>query len=118
MKRLLFVLALTIFSLTSFAQSGTNVTQVTADDQSQSVEIFVNKKGKIQLNGKKISLNKLEKQLLELKKGKGSVKFAAESTSNKSARDKAVGELSKLFKKYGLEVKVFTDKSFKKPLLF
>ena len=79
MKRFLLVLALAIFTLNSFAQSNTSNSKITAYDQSQSLEVFVSKKGKIEVNGKKISLADLEKQLLELKKRKGFVKFERRS---------------------------------------
>jgi biopolymer transport protein ExbD len=115
MKRFLFVFALTLCSLNSFAQS--NPIQTSSVQQTPSLEIFVNEKGKIYVDGKKVSITELDQQLADLKKNNGFVKFAKEKITKKSAYEKLT-EATKLFSKYQRVVKLYTDKTFTKEHLF
>jgi biopolymer transport protein ExbD len=116
MKRIVFILALALFSFNSYAQSNYPKTQTTNIDKTQYLQVFVNAKGKLFVDGKKMSLKNLDKKLAVLSKNNGYIQLAREGGYNSkvAATNKKVVEL---FRKHGRMVKTYTDKTFTKEIL-
>ena len=114
MKRILFVLTLSIFSLNSFAASQVAIQPKEISQQKASIELYIDAKGRVYVNGKKMSSKKIEKMLIDIKSKKGIVKFAIEN-KHREMTSKGL-EVVKLFRKHEISVEVFTDKTFSKQL--
>ncbi len=112
MKRILFVLTLSIFSLNSFAATETSLQSIEIAQQKESIQLYINANGKVFVDGKKISIKKLEKALIEIKKKKGIVKFANADKSTKIAGKRL--EVMKLLRKHQIAVEVYSDNTFSK----
>ena len=117
MKRIFFILAIALFSFNSFAQSNYPKTQTVNIDQSKYLQVFINTKGKLIVDGKKMSLKTLDKKLAELKKNNGYVQLAREGGYNKKVAT-TNKEVIELFRKHGRMVKTYLDKSFSKEMTF
>jgi biopolymer transport protein ExbD len=116
MNRIIFVLTLSIFSIHSFAatQKLSHVHQ--SFQQQANIELFIDAKGKVFVDGKKISMNKLEKILIEIKDKKGLVKFANDEKNTKMKGNRL--EVMKLLRKCQISVEVYSDNTFSKVIRF
>lgn len=112
MKRILFVLAFSIFSINSFADGHQIHLIIETLQQQASIELYIDADGKVLVDGKKIGIKKLEKRLIEIKNNKGLVKFANAKNNRKMAGKRL--EVMKLLRKHQLSVEVYTDKTFSK----
>lgn len=117
MKRILFVLAIALFSIDASSQvfkPERRKLEKTATTQSQTIELYINGRGKIYVNNKKTSVKKLEEILTQLEANNGVVKFARDNSSTKATEKSR--EVSKLISKYKRRVEYFTDKTFSKQI--
>jgi len=115
MKRIVFILALALFSFQSYAQStGIPLKKPVKIDQTQYLEVFINAKGKIYVNGKKTKLKDVDPLLSDLKQKNGYVRLAREGKNNSKKGMTALDEVSKLIKKYGRMIRIYSDKNFTK----
>lgn len=112
MKRIFFVLTLSIFTFNSFAATQKTVQISETLQQQSSIELYIDAKGKVFVNGKKISIKKLEKTLIEIKNKKGLVKFANAKNNSKMAGKRL--EVMKLLRKHQIGVEVYTDNTYSK----
>ena len=78
------------------------------------VKIFVNKKGNITLNGSSITLEELDKELMQLKKENGLVYYSRDNLA-KDPHKNAM-QVIKLVVKHELSIKFFMDKTFEIPI--
>ena len=109
MKKILFVVALAFFSISSYSQSTNTVEQVQYDN-SQYIQVYITAKGKLLVNDQKTNIKDFEKTLRQLEERNGIVKFARESASKK-AQEKSK-EVSKLISKYKRKVEHYNDRAF------
>lgn len=111
MKRILFILLLALFSFQLNAQSDSF--QIKGVDQTQYLEVFINAKGKLFVDGKKTNLKNFDKALADLKERKGYVRIAREGSYSKkvAATQKKV---SALIFKYKRVSRAYSDKTFTK----
>jgi biopolymer transport protein ExbD len=116
MKRIIFILALALFSMNSYGQS-TVTPQKVQIDETQFVQLVINTKGKIYVDGKKTSIKNLDKILSDLKKKNGLVKMARDGEYNKKVAATSK-EVSALMRKHKIMVKPYVDKTFTKELRF
>jgi len=112
MKRILFILTLSIFSLNAFAISETQIQSEEISQQKETIELYIDANGKVFVDGKKISIKKLEKALVEIKEKKGLVKFANADKSQKMGGKRL--EVMKLLRKHQIAVEVYSDNTYSK----
>lgn len=112
MKKFVLFLLLSSISIYGFANDYMDSTQIKSIDFNESIEVYINKKGKILVDNKKINIKELDLLLKDLKKKKGTLKLAQASLKlNKVQKTNA--ELSKLINKHKIKVELYTDNSFK-----
>lgn len=117
MKRIVFILALALFSFHSYAQSTASPKPSTAVDQTQYLQVFINAKGKIYVDGEKTRLKDFEQLLSDLKKRNGYIRLAKEGKYTKKTLATSQ-KVSQLIKKYGRGIRTYTDNTFTKELTF
>lgn len=117
MKRILLLIFLSLGAISSFAQESSDSSQVNTINQNESVEVYINKKGKIIVDGKKTTLKKLDEVLAEIKSKNGIVKLAKASLKIQKVQE-ANTAVSKLIEKHKTAVKIYTDSSFNKLFLY
>lgn len=115
MKRIIFIFLLLLGSYGSFAQINPSTSQANSISTSTTLEVSINKKGKILVDGKKVSVEDLDKLIKELKSKKGVLKFAKTNSKNKKAK-KANTEFLKLIRKHRVTLKLYTNDTFTKEL--
>lgn len=79
----------------------------------ESIQVYVDKKGQITLNGNRVSLTELEEALILLKSKNGVVHYSRANVSNDPPRESM--QVLELVVKYELPIKFFTDKTFNTP---
>lgn len=115
MKRILFVLAFAMFSFNSFAKETTLTFPEVTTQQSTSIKLYIDAKGKIYVDGKKTSMSNLKSILTQLKEKNGFVKIAT-ALNSKSTIDKKK-EVILLLREKKLTTQVFSDNTFSKRIL-
>lgn len=119
MKRILFILALSFFSLNSFSQvtKGSVGININKANKNEVLKVFLDVKGKIFVDGKKMSLKKLDKKLIELKAKNGIVYYSRINTKNEK-----VIEISKkitdAIRNHKRPIQFFTDNTFSKEIVW
>lgn len=112
MKKFVLFVLLSSISIYGFASNHLGFTQINNIEFEESIEVYINKKGKILADNKKVNIKELDQILKDLKKKKGTLKLAQASLKlNKVQKTNA--ELSKLINKYKITVELYTDNSFK-----
>ena len=110
MKPILFLFFAGLLSLNAMAANQITFTHYAWIQQTPSMELYIDAKGKIFANGKILSTKSLEKKLIELKKNNGMVKYAKGKSETKISKKRL--EVMKLFRKHQIRVEVYTDKTF------
>ena len=111
MKRILLLFTILLFATNINAQSSSKVSTQKTVNQKEFIEVFVNAKGKIFVNGKKVKPVELEKQFAALQEKNGVVHYFKSKIEKKSVikQNKYIMEL---LKKYKRPVTFYTDKNF------
>ena len=117
MKGIILLLTLGMIAIPMMAQ-----TPVVTNDQILSLwadednvlKVYVDKKGQIKADKKKVSLEKLDAQMSALKQDKGVVYYSKANNGGDIAETSLA--IMELVVKYGLPVRFFLDKSFKNPV--
>lgn len=105
MKRILLLFTILLLATNLHAQSSSKV------NQKEVLEVFVNKKGKVYVNGKKTNSKDLEKKLATLQEKNGVVHYFRAKVDKKSVTEKHA-LIMDLVKKYKRPTSFFTDKNF------
>lgn len=113
MKRIVFILALVLFSFQGYAQSTPSNFQVKGVDQTQYAQVLINTKGKLFVNGEKMNIKKFDKAMANLKERKGYMRLAREGKYNKKVAS-TLKKVSEVMRKYGRISRTYSDKTFTK----
>ncbi len=105
-KTLILFTLLFAFTMNIDAQSNT------IQEKNNIIKVYVDARGKIFVNDKKVSLRRLSKQLEKEKKGRVTVHFS--SVHNQKKSTEAGTKVLRLISKHQFSIKTFTDKSFTK----
>jgi len=117
MKRILLLFTILLFATNINAQSNTKVYTQKVVNQNEFLEVFVNTKGKIIVNGKKINSTELENRLTVLQEKNGVVRYFQSKVEKKSVL-KQHKNIMALVKKYKRPINFYTDKTFTKEIIW
>ena len=117
MKQILFILALSFFTLNSFAQvtKGSAGIDINKANKNEVLKVFLDAKGKIFVDGKKISLKKLDKKLIDLTTKNGVVYYSRASVRNNKTTETSK-KITDAIRSYKRPIKFFTDNTFSKEI--
>ena len=110
MKQIFLLFTILLFAANTNAQSSSKVNIQKTVNQKESIQVVVNTKGKVFINGKKTSLKKLEEQLTTLQEKNGVVHYFKSDIGKKTMMSHK--KIMALITKYKRPIHFFTDKSF------
>lgn len=116
MKKFLLALVLSVVSISMYSQTNKNLPKAYEINENHTIEVFINKRGKITVDNKKISLKDLDKIIADIREKRGVVKFAKEYAPSEKFSESNLA-LQKALRKYQPIVKTYTDKTFSKLML-
>lgn len=117
MKKILLLFALLLFAVNTNAQSTTKVHKQNTVNQKEFIQVYMNNKGKVFVNGKKTDLKNLEEKLQTLQKRNGVIHYSKSEIKKKPLAKKNV-QIMELFAKYKRSIRFYTDKSFSKEIIW
>lgn len=119
MKRILFILALSFFSLNSFSQvtKGSIGIDINKANKNEILKVFLDAKGKIFVDGKKMSLKKLDRKLTELEAKNGIVYYSRANVKNEKVTETSK-KITDAIRNHKRPIQFYTNSTFSKEIIW